>query len=291
MRRGAAAALVGVALCALGGCGSESSSGTEVLSVYVSLPLHGERAAEGAAIEDGAKLALSEAGGRAGGVRVRAVYLDDTGGGRRWDPVATAANARRAAEDTSSIAFIGDLDDGATRTSLPITNQAEIPQISPGSTAVDLTRHVSPELDPALYRPSGEQSFARLVPNAGVIAKQVDSKCGGGGTAPPAVSPFQSVSGLGPDAAAFLKAYRATYGEPDPASAYGYEAMSLVLAAVDGEGKGASRGSVRDDVLGTRDRESVIGKYSIESTGDTTLRAFGPLPGSICGPGSKFVSP
>lgn len=99
--------------------------------------------------------------------------MDDTGGGGRWDMATAAANARRAVEDASAIAFIGDLDSGATRITLPITNQAEMLQISPGATARDLTRRVSAELEPGRYRPSDEQTFVRLVPSemsAGICA-------------------------------------------------------------------------------------------------------------------------
>lgn len=158
----ASAAALGV-LAALAGCGTGGNGPNEVLTVYVSVPLHGDRAAEGRAIREGALDALGRAEGMADGVRVRVIVLDDTGGGSGWSPVAAAANARQATEDTSSIAYIGDLDDGATRTSLPITNEAGILQVSPGSRAPDLTRHVSSRLTPELYRPSGEETFVRFV--------------------------------------------------------------------------------------------------------------------------------
>ena len=83
---------------------------------------------------------------------------------------ATGAIARRAVEDASAVGFIGDLDSGATRISLPITNQADLVQVSPGSAAPDLTRRVSAELEPGRYRPSDEQTFARLVPAGEPVA-------------------------------------------------------------------------------------------------------------------------
>jgi branched-chain amino acid transport system substrate-binding protein len=160
------AAIVAIAALAGGGCaGGSEGGGPEVLSVYVSAPLQGARAADGAAVVDGAKLALADTRGRVGDLRVRAIYLDDTENGD-WSLARTAANARRASEDASAIGYIGDLDSGATRVSLPITNQAQIAQISPGSTAVDLTR-VPPvgDLDPEQLQPSGGQNFARVVPD------------------------------------------------------------------------------------------------------------------------------
>ena len=59
---------------------------------------------------------------------------------------------------------------------------------------------------------------------------------------------------------------------PQPAAAYGFEAMSLLLSAIRrAGGDGGDRGSVSDLVLATRERKSVIGEYSIRSSGDTTL--------------------
>ena len=218
---------------------------------------------------------------------MRARFLDDTGGGSRWSPVASAANARRAAEDSTAIGFIGDLDSGATRVSLPITNQAEIPQVSPGSTALDLTGE--------RYRPSGDQTFARVVPDASVLGRVVGvlaSRLGvpprdiaTGAPGPAAlrgcraesarrylISPYREPFRLDPRGKAFNRAYRRRFGQSQPASAYGFEAMALLLSAIRRAGDdGGDRRAVAEQVLATRDRRSVLGKYSIRSSGDTTL--------------------
>ena len=48
--------------------------------------------------------------------------------------------------------------------------------------------------------------------------------------------------------------------------------MSLLLSAIRRAGGGGSdRSSVGDAVLATRERKSVLGEYSIRSSGDTTL--------------------
>jgi hypothetical protein len=274
--RAAVAAVLLAAAILFSACGSGGSSGPETVSVYVSVPLHGGRAPDGQAIAAGARDALARAGGRAGQVRVRAFYLDDTGGGPRWSLVATAAGARRAAEDSSAVAFIGDVDSGATRVSLPITNQAEIVQVSPASTATDLTLDTAAGLGPDRYRPSGGQSFARIVPNDEVLAAAARSvRRGGGGQAPTARDG---------DLAAALRSCRSGAGRPTvitpfalPPRAYGQEAMSLVLDSIHSAGAGASRGSVRDEVLATANRRSPLGRYSIDSYGDTTLHRVGRL--------------
>lgn len=168
------AALAGAAaLLAAAGCADEREveGGDGTLTIYVSSPLSGPRAAAGRAIADGARLALAQARGRAGGIRVRGIYLDDTEGGE-FSLARTAANARRAAADVTTIGYVGDLDSGATRVSLPITNQAGIAQVSPGSTAVDLTR-LPPVggLRPERLLPSDRETFARVVPDDEVQAR------------------------------------------------------------------------------------------------------------------------
>jgi branched-chain amino acid transport system substrate-binding protein len=164
MRHRALAALLLVPL-ALGGCSLGAGTKIEApVAVYVSLPLTGPRAVDGRDAADGARLALSSAGGRAGSLQVRAHYLDDANG-RQWDAVAVGANARTAVQDHTTAAYIGELDSEPTRASAPITNQAGIVQVSPGAGAVDLSGPAAGYPDsPDRYRPSGNVSFARTVP-------------------------------------------------------------------------------------------------------------------------------
>jgi branched-chain amino acid transport system substrate-binding protein len=86
----------------------------------------------------GAKRQLSLRGGRAGSVRVRVVCLDDTAGSSGWRLAAVGANARRAVEDSSTVAYVGELEPEATRFSRPIVEAAGIAQISgvSGATAM-----------------------------------------------------------------------------------------------------------------------------------------------------------
>jgi branched-chain amino acid transport system substrate-binding protein len=50
-----------------------------------------------------------------------------------------AANAKRAADDPTAMAYLGELDYGATAVSLPITNNAGVLQVSPGDGLTSLT--------------------------------------------------------------------------------------------------------------------------------------------------------
>ena len=155
------------------GCGEEQSRGGTVpgdtLTIFSSLPLQGPRADQAKSIVNAQKLALRDSGGRVGDFKVNFASADDsTAGGDRvgWDPDKTAENARKAVENTRTIAYIGELDSGATAVSLPITNEAGFVQVSPGSTAVGLTKFLpgAEKGEPDKFYPSGTRTFARVVP-------------------------------------------------------------------------------------------------------------------------------
>ena len=79
-----------------------------------------------------------------------------------------------------------------------------------------------------------------------------------------------------PAAQAFFKAYETAYGKPpETYGIYGYEAMSVVLDAMSRAKDCADREQVRDAFFATKDRESVLGTYSIDADGDTTLTQYG----------------
>ncbi len=167
MRRPLALALMALAPVAAG-CGGGDASSTRItsdtLTIYTSLPLRGEREADGRAVLRGQKLALQEAGGRVGSLDIGLVALDNTRTSTgRWDPRQVAANAREAAENPSTIAYIGDLDSGASAVSVPIVNEIGVLQVSPLSGYTGLTQ-VADKGEPAKYYPSAKRTFARLVP-------------------------------------------------------------------------------------------------------------------------------
>jgi branched-chain amino acid transport system substrate-binding protein len=84
-------------------------------------------------------------------------------------------------------------------------------------------------------------------------------------------------SALYPSAAQkILAEYRRQFGgDPDGEALYGYEAMSVVLASIRAAGaRGNQRPAVVSSFLATRNRDSVLGRYSIESDGNTTLSRY-----------------
>jgi branched-chain amino acid transport system substrate-binding protein len=162
-------AALAAALPALAGCGGVGVSGASEttgnqLAIYSSLPLQGPDAPISAEIVDGERLALSQAGGQIGDLKVGYVSLDDanpkTG---ELDPSATATDAKMAAQDTSTIAYLGEYSSAATAVSLPLINAAGILQVSPGSPYVGLTSSRDAGQDePERFYPSGKRSFGRL---------------------------------------------------------------------------------------------------------------------------------
>lgn len=347
-------ALGAVALLVVGSAipGCDAGSGVqrnEEVTVYVSMPLRGTDGAEGRDVVRAAKLALADARHRAGELRVRAVYLDDTSGRgtrARWSQAVAAANARDAAEDSSAIAYVGELASGATRASLPITNEAHMLQVSPASAAVDLVQPFLGAGDqiPEEVQATGERTFGRVIPSDEVQAQagaewvkrlgarrvgtvSDGSKFGrtmvqafrqslpdawftrggrdllyyGGGPerVPGSLESFKgtviasdallpdlpSESGLLVTSAAqdpsqlpsagdgFVRAFTKRYGRaPGRYGAYGYEAMAVVLDSIRRAGdQGDSRDAVVDAFFETEDRDSVLGAYSIDEVGNTTL--------------------
>ena len=77
-----------------------------------------------------------------------------------------------------------------------------------------------------------------------------------------------------PAGKAFVEAFTTRHGHPPGRYAiFGYEAMKVVLAAID-KGRG-DRAATVEAFFATRNRDSVLGRYSIDGDGDTTLSTYG----------------
>lgn len=327
--RGLLAALV---LATFAGCGEDGAEpdGEAVLRVYVSLP----GAADGRDAADGARLALADADGEAGGITVEAIYLDPAG-----SPAEVGANARAATQDSTAIAYLGDFDSGATRTSLPITNTAGLLQVSPASAATDLVVAFPGSDEISELQTSGSRTFGRVIPgdeaqgraaagwvdelDVDTVSVTADNSDFGRNVAasfrdgltrasisdagdlhfyagigrasdagPVMVTDAQltpdSIPDLGtgtlatsaaldpsqlPDAGGqFAASFLEEYGrEPGRYAAYGYEAMAVILDAVGRAEDPTDRPAVVDAFFDTADRDSILGTYSIDEAGETTL--------------------
>ena len=128
-----AAAARGLRRLCLAGRGDPGGRARDRLRQHAAARPDRRRRARDAA--DGARLALAEP--RAGSASSPFGPSTSTTPTGRGAPPDGAAPARRrtlgaATQDSTAIAYLGDFESGATRSSLPITNEARMLQVSPG---------------------------------------------------------------------------------------------------------------------------------------------------------------
>ena len=121
----------------------------------------------------GINLALAQRDDTANFYGDHLIPLNDSDADGKPDPALVASHAMQVADDPHAVLYIGDLASEASEISIPILNQAGIPQISPASTYVGLTsalpgNHRTNE--PQRYYPSQTRTFLRLVPSGSVEA-------------------------------------------------------------------------------------------------------------------------
>jgi branched-chain amino acid transport system substrate-binding protein len=364
--------------------GATSPIGTQ-LTVYSSLPLQGPSGPNSLQIVNGEKMALAQAGGEVGPYKISYYSLDDSNSkSGQWDPGVTAADAKTAAQDNSTIAYLGDYNSGATAISLPLINASGIAQVSPASPYVGLTSSQDAGQDePGRFYLTGKRSFVRLEPGdlvqaqaqvrlmrslkvrrvyvlndldpfqvplaqlvagdaeaahiqvvgqdgvetqsgasfpgevrkiaetgaeavffsggtqPGVVAlwrelhqaaphmrllggstmvnTQFTAAIGAAGTSTMLTTPVLETALYPPAGRRVLAQYAHTFHEvPTPYALYGYEAMSVVLAAIRAARRhGNDRQAVIERLLATRDRESVLGTYSVNADGETSFTRYG----------------
>jgi hypothetical protein len=116
-------------LLAGAGCGEERGVAEgAVVTAYVAVPLCAE-----------AKRELAREDGRAGNVRVRVLCLTGVESGAGLDLATVGANARRAAEDSTTVGYI-EPPGPATRFSTPILESANIASIPSSSGKAAMAR-------------------------------------------------------------------------------------------------------------------------------------------------------
>ncbi|HEV2058451.1 MAG TPA: branched-chain amino acid ABC transporter substrate-binding protein [Solirubrobacteraceae bacterium] len=123
--------------------------------------------------------------------------------------------------------------------------------------------------DAKLYGPDGVAESGFADPKEGGIPASVAKKVKVTvATLDPASYP--------PEGRQFFEQFEKEYGEPnpDPYAIYGYEAMRLALDAIERSETGEKEDIVKA-LFATEDRSSVLGTYSIDDNGDTTLTDYG----------------
>jgi branched-chain amino acid transport system substrate-binding protein len=168
-----------IAVLALGAaaCGSSKKKsstaaaggggGGGTVDIYSSLPLQGASKDQTNAMVKGIQLALKQANNKAGTFSVSYQSLDDsTAQAGSWDPGQTATDARKAVQDSKAVYYIGEFNSGASVVSIPILNQAGIPQVSPANTYPGLTTSGPGTVagEPDKYYPTGKRTYLRIVP-------------------------------------------------------------------------------------------------------------------------------
>jgi branched-chain amino acid transport system substrate-binding protein len=163
---------VGIGVCVFGAVGGAAVAGAqragadEAFTIYSSLPLQGDSRPQSADIARAMRMALRDNGGRAGRHRITYISLDDASPETGfWEPRRIAVNARKAAGNPHTIAYLGEFNSGASAVSMPILNRAGVLQVSPSNTIVGLTRAVGAQKgEPARYYPTGRRTYGRVIP-------------------------------------------------------------------------------------------------------------------------------
>ncbi|HEX7244494.1 MAG TPA: hypothetical protein VF245_02885 [Solirubrobacterales bacterium] len=103
-----------------------------------------------------ARQELARQGGEAGGIRIRAVCLPSPHKDGKLDLATIGANARRATEDSTAVAYLEAPNPRASRFAHPILEIAEIPWIasSSGQKAMAQLLKLIPEADSGSLRRS-----------------------------------------------------------------------------------------------------------------------------------------
>ena len=119
---------------------SGSSSGGKTVDIYSSLPLQGASTAQTDPMVNGDQARPVAGRQQSRPVDRQVPSLDDsTAQAGNWDPARPQPNARKVAADKKAVGYIGEFNSGATEVSIPILNQAGLPQVSPANTYVGLT--------------------------------------------------------------------------------------------------------------------------------------------------------
>ena len=202
----------------LAGCGPERGAITaggrifgDNLTVYTSVP--DPATGLGRDMVDASKLAIAQAGGRAGDFGINFVAVDEGSPAHPDPPIVAARAAERTIRDTQVIAVVGALRSDTAMTSLPLFNAAGVLLVSPGAGYAGFTSAAAPG-EPERWYPSGRRTFGRLIGDDREQARALLAAAGDGTVAIEAEA--------GEAAAALADAVRAEAGDrvvEDPARA------------------------------------------------------------------------
>lgn len=157
-------------LASLGGCATRAASTTTVsggtLTVYASAPSGAAAGDSAGDVLDAERLAYAQSGGRVGKHNLDLIVLRGA---------KTSDHARTAIQNSTTIAYLGEMLPGTSADSVGIVGDQQILQVSPTDTAVELTQSTPavPGAPGIYYETTGASShtFARIVPTTALEAK------------------------------------------------------------------------------------------------------------------------
>lgn len=160
-------ALATVAVIALSACGATpGGDGKGTIDIWSSLPRQGSSKAQSDTMVNAIKMAIEEVGGKVGGYTINYVDKDDsTAAAGKWDEATEIKNANDAVANDKLVAYLGTLNSGAAKLSIPILCAKGIVMVSAANTHVGLTLPFE-EGEPDKYYPNGcKKNYHRVVPN------------------------------------------------------------------------------------------------------------------------------
>ena len=134
----------------------------ETIKVIASFPVKLAPAQE---IIDSFELAFEESSYMAGNFKIEFSVLDDSLENGGWDSELEKNNAQRAARDQDVLLYVGPLNSGAAKVSMPILNQAGLAQLNIGNTWPGLTKVGYAPGEPGVFYPTGIRHYFRVNPS------------------------------------------------------------------------------------------------------------------------------
>jgi branched-chain amino acid transport system substrate-binding protein len=154
---------------------------SETIKIVASHPMRG--IAQGQNIVSGIKMALEEVNYKAGNYKIELIVEDDGNETGQWQEGLERQIAEKAAADPDVMVYVGNLNSGAAKISIPINNKANLAQISVANTWPGLTKPGFASGEPGIFYPTGVRNYFRTCatdsdqgPFAAIWAKELGAK-------------------------------------------------------------------------------------------------------------------
>src|SRR5919106_126439 len=260
--------------------------GGQTVKIVSDLPLQGANRAQTTTIVNAIEMAIEERGGKAGSATVEYESLDDaTAQAGQWDEAKCAENAQTAAQDEEIVGWIGPFNSGCAAVEIPILNEAGLGMISPANTYIGLTKPGGEPDEPEKYYPTGElikdkvgagmsNDDVLFIGPDGIFVDTFISQAGN--AAEGAYITFGGLpqSELTAKGQQFVQDYESQHDDAiQPYTAYAYEAANVMLDAIERASKegAVTREAVLQQIFATEDFDGVLGTWSFDEDGDTSL--------------------